>query len=42
MYGIALASLVPGDSQVMLAVRDGLDVNAVELPEPVAASGASK
>jgi hypothetical protein len=34
MYGIALAGLVPGDYQVILAVRDELGVKAVELREP--------
>lgn len=36
MYGIALASMVPGHSQVILAAGRELDVKAVELPEPVA------
>jgi len=36
MYGIALASLVPGDSQVILEVRDELDEKAVGSREPVA------
>jgi VWFA-related protein len=34
MYGIALAGLVPGDYQLILAVRDELGVKAVELREP--------
>ena len=34
MYGIALAGLVAGDFQVILAVREESGVKMVELPEP--------
>jgi hypothetical protein len=34
MYGIALAGLVPGDHQAILAVREEPHVKAMEFREP--------